>query len=223
MPTRSRAGTSAARARSVFINCPFDGAYQPLLRAACFAVVACGYKPRCALDIDDGGKVRLVEIVNLIANCDFSIHDISRVELDTASGLPRFNMPFELGADLGLQIRGTKVQRKRRTLILDTVAHRYDKTLSDISGNDIKCHGNDAKCTIRLVRDWLSHHWDSKWGQGPAGANAICDDYDAYLTIAPDIIRELRLDPHDQLPHRDYLTVVEFALPKIADARGPAA
>jgi hypothetical protein len=96
----------ASRARSVFINCPFDPDYKPLLRAACFAVMACGYVPRGALDYSDSGVVRFIEIVAMITECDRSIHDISRVELDRASRLPRFNMPLELGADLGLRLAG---------------------------------------------------------------------------------------------------------------------
>jgi len=81
-PMRSPVGPKPNRARSVFINCPFDPEYRPLLRASCFAVMACGYAPRCALDYSDSGLVRFTEIVNMIAACDRSIHDISRVELE---------------------------------------------------------------------------------------------------------------------------------------------
>ena len=128
----SRVTTEPARQRSVFINCPFDQSYQPLLRAACYTILACGWVPRCALDFSDSGEVRFARIVDLIAACDFSLHDVSRVE--APKGLPRFNMPLELGADLGLRLRGPSPQRRRKLLILDAVAHRYDKTLSDISG-----------------------------------------------------------------------------------------
>lgn len=214
---------STERARSVFINCPFDSDYKPLLRAACFAVMACGHTPRCALDSSDSGTVRFLEIIDIIAACDFSIHDISRVELDASSGLPRFNMPLELGADLALRLRGPILQRKRKILILDAESHRYDKTLSDLSGMDIESHGNDAKRVIRHVRDWLNANWNRDWGREPAGANAICDDHDTYLRIAPDIVSNLRLDAHDNLPHRDYLRVVGIALPQIERKRKMAA
>jgi hypothetical protein len=220
MPSR---GANPARARSVFINCPFDPEYEPLLRAACFAIMACSHKPRCALDINDSGAVRFVEIVKLIAECGFSIHDISRVELDKASKLPRFNMPLELGADLGLRFAGSKPQRDRRMMIMDAEDHRYDNTLSDLSGNDIKAHAKDPKKVIRHVRDWLAHHWDPSLGKGPPGADYICADHDAFLTLAPDIVMGLNLDPHHRLPHRDYLRVVEEALPLIAVARGTVA
>jgi hypothetical protein len=174
--------------------------------------------PRCALDVSDGGVVRFVEIVKMITVCDWSIHDISRVELDRTSLLPRFNMPLELGADLGLRLAGPPSQRHRKSLILDAEAHRYDKTLSDISGVDIQAHGNNVNDIIRLVRDWLNANREA--GAPPLpGGTAINDDHSTYLEIAHDIVADLRFDPHDELPHGDYLHVVEVALPRIEAAR----
>lgn len=212
----SRVTTKPARERSVFINCPFDHQYQPLLRAACFTILACGRVPRCALDFADSGSVRLNEIVELIAACDYSLHDISRVE--TPPGLPRFNMPFELGVDLGLRLKGPAAQRRRKTLILDALPHRYDKTLSDISGMDPEAHGNDPVQVIKRVRDWLNTH---RHEADPfPGGQALHADYVHFEKIAPDIIAELRLDSPEDLQHHDYLFVVERALPLIADAAG---
>ena len=37
------------RARSVFVNCPFNSGYRPLLRAMYFTIQLCGYEPRCDL------------------------------------------------------------------------------------------------------------------------------------------------------------------------------
>ena len=216
-PTVSRNPNKPPRARSVFINCPFDPEYQPLLRAMCFAILACGYIPRCALDLGDSGAVRFHEIITMMTSCGFSIHDISRVELDHGSGLPRFNMPLELGADLALRIAGSTAQRTRKTLVLDIEKHRYDKMVSDISGMDIEAHDNDPIRIIKQVRDWLNVHRSLE----PIlpGAAAIAGDYATYQEIASDIVAELRLDPHDTLPHRDYLYVVKQALPLIEAAR----
>jgi len=83
---------------------------------------------------------------------------------------------------------------------------------------DIEPHGNDKRAMIRLVRDWLNTN--RKPGTPPLpGAAAINDDHDHYQRIAPDIIATLRLDPHDTLPHRDYIHVVGVALPIIEAAR----
>lgn len=119
----------------------------------CFAIAACGFVPRCALDESDSAVVRFEKILDLITACEFSIHDISRVELDAGSGLPRFNMPLELGADLGLRLKGPAAHRRRRILVLDAIAHRYDQTLSDISGMDVEVHTNNTGHLIKSVRD----------------------------------------------------------------------
>ena len=216
MPSRVR--NKPPRARSVFINCPFDAEYKPLFRAACFTILACGRTPRCALDYNDSGAVRFAEIVKMIVECGLSIHDISRIQLDKDSQLPRFNMPLELGADLGLRLGGPARQRDRKILILDTESHRYDKTLSDISGMDIEAHGDEVGKVIKHVRDWLNANRKTDAPVLP-GAAAIAADHGAYLKIVPDIIAVLRLDPHDDLPHSNYLHVVELALPLIEAAR----
>jgi hypothetical protein len=58
MPRRDR---FAFFNESVFINCPFDREFEPQFRALVFAVLACGYKVRCAREVDDGAEVRLNE------------------------------------------------------------------------------------------------------------------------------------------------------------------
>jgi len=44
----SPVGPRPVRAKSVFVSCPFDADYKPLLRSACFTILACGRAPRCA-------------------------------------------------------------------------------------------------------------------------------------------------------------------------------
>ena len=127
-------------------------------------------------------------------------------------------MPFELGADLGLRLKGPPLQRRRKTLILDAVAHRYDRTLSDISGMDPEVHGDDPVQIIQRIRDWLNVHRDG--GRPLPGGQALHADYIHYQKIAPDICDDLRLDPHAELKHPDYLFVVRRALPQIAAASG---
>src|SRR5947207_9896562 len=92
----------AAPSASVFINCPFDKQYQPIFDAIVFCIAACGFVPRCTLELTDAGEVRIENIYRLIAQCNHSIHDISRTEVeDQPYRLPRFNMPLELGIFLG--------------------------------------------------------------------------------------------------------------------------
>lgn len=83
-----------------------------------FAVAVCGHAPRYAIDESDSAAFRFNRILDLITEADFSIHNLSRVELDSSSGLPRFNMPLELGAGLALRSRGPARHRRHRVLML---------------------------------------------------------------------------------------------------------
>jgi hypothetical protein len=140
---------------SVFINCPFSSDYQPIFRAILFAVYACGYRPRCALEISDSSQNRLSKIEDTIAESGLGIHDISFTKIDKKTKLPRFNMPFETGLFFAAKRFGPGQQKLKVALILDKTAYRYRKFLSDISGQDISPHNARAKTAIRQIRDWL--------------------------------------------------------------------
>lgn len=141
--------------RSVFLNCPFDEDYRPLLRAQLFTILACGFVPRLASERADTGEVRLGKILELVASCRFSIHDLSRSEPLKPDDLPRFNMPFELGLDLGCRHFGTKQASEKQLLALEKERFRYQKVLSDLAGCDIRAHDNSPEVLVQQVRGWL--------------------------------------------------------------------
>jgi len=204
-----------AKSRSVFINCPFDQAYRPILRAMVFTIILSGYHPRCALDSTDGAEIRVGKIAAMIGDCDWCIHDLSRVEV-AAGDVPRFNMPLELGLHLGARIFGEGRHRRKRALILEAEAHRYDRALSDISGQDIEVHGNDPFTAIKCVRDWLSDH-RTRTAPPLPGVAAMQEDYRAFQGEVGAIIVERRLDPLDQLSHSDFLFAVRDWIAARAD------
>ena len=140
---------------SVFVNCPFDDAYTPLFRALVFAVHDSGFVARCALESDNGGEVRIQKIARIIRECQHGIHDISRTDPDPNIGLPRFNMPLELGMFLGAQLTGTGRQKQKNCLVLDVERWRYRNFCSDIAGQDIKAHGGSPERALESVRNWL--------------------------------------------------------------------
>lgn len=140
---------------SLFINCPFDREYVPLLQSLIFVVFECGLQPRIASEQADSGRVRIDKIRDLIRSCRYSVHDISRIEALQPGDEPRFNMPFELGLDLGCRYYGAPRLRDKRCLILEKERYRYQRVLSDISGNDIRAHGEDPKVLMSEVRNWL--------------------------------------------------------------------
>lgn len=138
----------------VFVNCPFDDDYLPLLQATVFTITACGYEPQLALQEVNGG-VRLDRIVELMANSRLAIHDISRVPAAPADA-PRFNMPFECGVFLGLARSGAAKHRNKEFLLLDAHKYEYQKRISDLAGLDPQAHGDDPQAISRCVRSFLA-------------------------------------------------------------------
>jgi len=181
-----------------------------------FTIIVSGYHPRCALDATDSGEVRVSKIAFMIGECAWGIHDLSRVEVD-AGGLPRFNMPMELGLHLGARLLGERKHRRKRALILEAQSHRYDALLSDISGQDIAVHSNDPDRAIACVRNWLSEHRRRNEPPLP-GAGAMARDYRQFQAEVDAIIMENRLDPLDKLTHSDFLFVVRDWFDKRAPA-----
>lgn len=173
------------RDRSVFINCPFDEKYQRLFDALVFSIAFCGFDVRSALEETNSADVRLHKILRLMRESKYSIHDISRVELDEDSGLPRFNMPLELGAAIGLR-EGSGSDHC--LLILDAQAFRYQKYVSDLSGVDIKGHANEAKTLIKVVRDFLSHFVPEHL----PSPSVIHESYDLFERSLPALAKEHR-------------------------------
>jgi hypothetical protein len=131
--------------QNVFINCPFDDIYTPLFNAIIFTIHDIGFRPRCALEASNAGQVRLDKLYQIISECKYSVHNLSRAQLDNKTRLPRFNMPLELGIDLGCKRFSNGVQNEKVILILDSKPYRYQKFISDITGQDIYAHQNRSK------------------------------------------------------------------------------
>ena len=189
---------------NVFINCPIDSAYKKLFNAMVFTVHDCGFIPRCALEEDDASQVRIDKIYNIIADCRYGIHDISRTQLDATSGFPRFNMPLELGIFLGAKKFGIEAQKRKKCLILDTEPYRYQQFVSDIAGQDIQAHNNNSREVIMHVRNWL--RTASRRETIPSGG-IIWERYQEFMEKLPQTAREARLIV-EELIFNDYTLLV---------------
>ena len=195
---------SARYTDNVFINCPFDAAYKPLFDAIVFTVHDCGFIARCALEEEDASQVRIDKIYNIIRDCCYGIHDISRIELDEDSGFPRFNMPLELGVFLGAKKFGGTDQKRKKCLVLDKEPYRYQQFISDIAGQDIQAHKNEVETIVRFVRNWLR---TASERQTIPGGNFIWERYQTFLRELPQTAEELRLDVEDMI-FNDYASVI---------------
>lgn len=187
---------------NVFINCPFDGAYDDILRAIQFAIVDCGFIPRCALEANDSDDIRIEKIMNIINDCKYGIHDISSTDIDINTSLPRFNMPLELGMFIGCKKYG---KNEKSYLILDSDRYRYRNFISDIGGQDIKAHGNQPQRAVRGVRDWLNNK--SNRTTIPSGS-IIWVRFMEFKTLLPDICSDMDWDI-DELTFMDYFHCIK--------------
>jgi hypothetical protein len=192
---------------SVFINCPFDEEYTPLLRAILFTVYRCGFYPKSALAEDNALDNRLDKIIRLINECRYGIHDISRTE-PNENGLPRFNMPFELGIFFGAKKFGNKIQKSKNALIFEAVRFAYQEYISDLNGVDTKAHEKNPVIVIRKIRNWLK---DASKRTTLPGYAVIIQEFDEFSTNLPSITATLGLDVND-IPFNDYCKLVEGAI-----------
>jgi hypothetical protein len=132
--------------RAVFLNLPYDGEFESLCLAYIAGISALRLVPWVTLGIP-GGERRLDRIFDLIRSCRYSIHDLSRVELDMHRPYtPRFNMPFELG----LAVAWARVNRTSHTwFVFETKSRRALKSLSDLNGTDLQIHSGTVSGVMR--------------------------------------------------------------------------
>jgi len=141
--------------RNVFINCPFDDEYRPLLDALLFVVVFLGFNPKIASESSDSGELRINKICSLIRQSKYSIHDLSRLQSRKKNEFFRLNMPFELGIEYGCRAFSRGRLATKRCLILEKKRYDFMRALSDLSGVDIKSHDDDPFGVVREVRNWF--------------------------------------------------------------------
>ena len=140
---------------NVFINCPFDTEYDTLLKPLTYTIIYLGFEPQLS-QTKSSAITRVEQIKKLIKESKFSIHDLSRCKPLENDQLPRLNMPFELGLDMGCLEYGEEKYRHKKMLILETDRYYYQKVLSDIAGQDIEDHNDDPRTLMSKVRNWFS-------------------------------------------------------------------
>jgi hypothetical protein len=168
---------------NVFVNCPFDDNYVPLLRPLLFCVIDLGFVPRIALERLDSGRPRFDKIVTLIQQSKYAIHDLSRIQSSKVGEFYRLNMPFELGLDVGCSLFKGRQWSGKKCLILEAERFRYQAAISDLSSSDIAVHNNQPVTVVSEVRNWLNNEAKLR-ARGPAEVwsrfnEFMADNYDA--------------------------------------------
>jgi len=190
--------------KNVFLNCPFDPDYDEIFKSIIFTIIDCGFIPHTAFEESNANISRLERIMAIILKCRFGIHDISRTTLDD-NQLPRFNMPFELGLDIGCSKFGEANCRRKVSLILDTEKFRYQKFISDIGGQDIKDHDAQVGKAIKAVRNWFNRY-KNRVISIPTGVQ-ICDRFLQFSNDLPLICANRKWEI-DQLDYIDLANIM---------------
>ena len=134
---------------AIFINCPFDSKYKPMLRAMLFAARFYGLEVKIASFETDSKSNRLERIIELMKESKYSIHDLSKLKSEKRKEYYRMNMPFELGLDYG--IGGSE----KIFLIFEDEAYKLKIALSDINGWDVRPHYNKPEQLMLEFRKWI--------------------------------------------------------------------
>lgn len=123
-----------------FLNIPYD--QENLYLAYIVGLTALGFVPRTTLGIPNDAR-RLERIFSLVQTCRYSVHDLSRIQLDReAPRAPRFNMPFELG----LAVAWTTLNPRSHSWVgCDAVLYRPLKSISDLNGTDFHIHDGTVR------------------------------------------------------------------------------
>lgn len=147
---------------TVFLNIPYDDAFRRLYLAYITGLVYLGLDPHATVEVPSG-RNRLEKILELIRSCRYSIHDLSRVQLDRSRPrTPRFNMPFELGlavaaAEIDSTGDGTKDEVRRDLtdtwFVFESMKYRLAKSLSDLGGTDPHIHDGTIEGVMRTLCD----------------------------------------------------------------------
>lgn len=134
---------------AIFINCPFDKDYLPLLRALLFVSRFYNLEVKIASSDLDSKSNRLARIIALMKDSKYSIHDLSRMKADKVGEYYRMNMPFELGLDYGLG------EQQKVFLIFENEPYKLKIALSDINGWDVRPHFDNPETLIMEFRRWI--------------------------------------------------------------------
>jgi hypothetical protein len=133
------------------LNIAFDKKREYLYLSLIASLVGLGLNPRCVVEIAIDAS-RLDRLHDLIRSCQYSIHDLSAVEVTSRPyRVPRFNMPFELGLAVAVKLQGDHEFR-----LLEAVRHRLDQSLSDLKGYDPYVHGGTPTGVFDAVRDMFA-------------------------------------------------------------------
>lgn len=148
--------TSAAPIH-VFINCPYSDDYEREFNAIILTVLYFGFNPRSAMEDESSTLDRMSRIKGVLMESQYSVHDLSKIYADPATGVARMNMPLELGIAIGIGMLAANADDQGKTH--RWIAHlpqdaKYRDAISDLNGSDLPHYDSREKLVFGLMK-WL--------------------------------------------------------------------
>lgn len=193
---------------NIFINCPFDKKYKPMLDAMLFTVVYCGYEPRISSEKFNSFELRLLKIKELIKKSKYSIHDLSRMKSSKQGEYGRFNMPFEIGLDYGCKVYGGNKHKDKKCLILAERKYAYQKAVSDLNGIDIASHNSKPENLVRKVRNWIRGNLSSGDIESPYDLWTYYLEFTAHFGLSM-TDRNFKKKDIEEMPVKEFLDLMK--------------
>ncbi|HYR27228.1 MAG TPA: hypothetical protein VEU30_02110 [Thermoanaerobaculia bacterium] len=185
-----------------FINIPYARTYETVYFSLIAGAAGHGLVPTAAVH-DPSSRFQLDRIYDLIAAAQYSFHDLSWMSLDRkAPRTPRLNMAFELGLAVALS-RTPGV--KHEWFVLDTVAYRLDKALSDLGGIRPRIHDRSPESVLRAVMNALGRQRHQ-----PTLGNLL-EVYTAVADMARQIKSAYSTDLFETRPFKDLVFIAHQA------------
>lgn len=183
--------SSAVSSPLAFINMPYSRRYEAVYLAFIAGLAGFGMVPTAAVK-DPSSRFQLDRIFNLIAESDYSFHDLSHMSLDkTRPCTPRFNMAFELG----LAVATARLKNaNHQWFVFDTQRYRVVKALSDLGGVTVRVHDGSPESILRCLMNALDRE-DRK-----PSLRDLRRVFAAVQTVAQKIKRNLGRDLFDTRP-----------------------
>jgi hypothetical protein len=145
--------TPADDGEAIFVNCPFDAAFEPLLDALLLAIVAYGFTPTSALSSGGLSEPRITRIFAGLREARYSIHDLSRCHGEGDANLARLNMPLELGMAMAIS-QGDPAAHTWAALVPEGKA--YARFASDLAGFDLVRYSVGPSSLVLALGAWLA-------------------------------------------------------------------
>jgi hypothetical protein len=155
-PSPESKHSEVSRRPSLFINCPYDTEFLPMLDAIVFTSVCCGFEPRSARESGAISIARILRIKDSLQGSQYSIHDLSRCQGNGPDNLARFNMPLELGMAMQLGF-----STNHDWAVLVPRHHPYAQYVSDLGAYDLLKHDGTQADLVPTLMGWLTTRQNS--------------------------------------------------------------